>query len=311
MGEFDRNPHVRVGNDFGPARLQYHDYSIFINGDTRGLDILRGQLPDLTPGNHIMPQIYWKLEHQEARRYMYAPPADESRLVQFYEHRVRELLDEIWHSIIGNCLLDSLNDDYAVWIRPWKQDSSGYCNAITRLESSNIGATGIEFSPEIWTADGCGHGLPGSRPVEVLFHELVHASRFSNNSYENLDHASLEQMTNGEEFLAVMITNSFTSERGGTNFARDYNTSTTASQDELEKFLSSNRNYIERIKFFLSIEDPLVTKVVKLKMSLNIFRDFERLEKAYQNSGQPAYDHFNDQMMDKFVPGLSKVLHSE
>jgi hypothetical protein len=281
--------------------LKYPPYSIFISGDTRGYETLKKRGPYWALRDQFMP--LHDMRRRELHREWFDPPADEPDSVRVYERRVRGILNNIWGSEIGRCLLNSLWNRIPVWIRPWLGGDDGYCNSITGIESRSSPA--IQFLPDTWSPDNCG-GPPGKNPEEVLFHELVHASRFTNWSYDDLDHEPLELMTNGEEFLAVMITNSFISERGGKKFERDYNIGTLATQAGVERFLSSNRNYIERLKAFLSAKDPLVTEVVKLDMPFNVFRDFARLEKTYQNSAEATIDH----ELDQFNP-MSKFVHTE
>jgi hypothetical protein len=286
---------------FGPPRLQYLPYSIFVNGDTQGYDMAK----TLGPYGYIRDQFMpaGQMELGRRRYHLFDPPADEPDSVRVYERRVRGILNNIWGSEIGRCLLNSLFNGIPVWIRPWLGGDDGSCNAITGIESRLSPA--IQFLPDTWSPYNCG-GPPGNNPEEVLFHELVHASRFTNQGFDNMDHRSLELMTDGEELLAVMITNSFISERGGKQFRRDYNTSTLATQAKTEQFLSSNRNYIERLKAFLAEDDPLVKEVVKLDMPFNVLRDFARLEKAYQNSMGAVIDH----AMDQFNPA-AKLFHTE
>ena len=67
--------------------------------------------------------------------------------------------------------------------------------------------------------------------------------------------------------------------------------------------LSPFRNYIESMKYVLIIDDPLLKQVVKLKMPFNVFRDFTRLEAAYQNSSEAKIYHALDQFnsLSKYV----------
>ena len=229
------------------------------------------------------------------------PPPDDGAWVKMYEHDVRVTLNALRDTEIGRCLLKSLNPKHALWLVPWRRD---VCNAQTTYRSSDW-ERGVEirYSPEIYDSHGCGR-MPGYRRDESLFHELVHASRQTRLSFDELSHDPLEQMDNREEFLAVMLSNSYRSERGARKFNFDYLSDRLGSQIEVEQFLSSKRDYIEAIKYFL--DDPLIKTVLNLPMPFNIFRDFRRLEAAYQNSATAHMDHLRDQ----FNP-FSNLIHTE
>lgn len=192
---------------------------------------------------------------------------------QTYEERVRVILNAIGRTKIGKILLASLYGRVPVYIIPYKGDT---CNARTgQVTSNSMLGIGVQYSPEMWTVDRCGH-YPGYRPVETLFHEMVHASRFTNYGFSGLNLDPLDRMQDHEEFLAVMITDMFREEEGAHKFNRDYQTGELVSQDALERFLSSNSHYLDAIEYFLG--DVLVKRIVSLNTRFNPFRDFKRLK---------------------------------
>ncbi len=268
------NPHLF--HSFGTSRLQYHHYSIFISGEKRGLEIRNKQMNDQNAPKS-------NLSARRAAQYEFHPLADQPESVRFYEHRVRELLDQIGQWKTGRCLLDSLDKGVPVWIRPNTVDDENTCNAYSHPETwaKELGESGdinVEVSPDDWTVNGCGKGVPGHRPVEVFFHEMVHASRQTRVAYEDLEWKNLGNMKDGEELLAVMVTNSFMSERGETVFKRDHETTETGTQTDVEDFLAINLDWFESLKTFVKGKDPLVAAVKKLTMPFNVFRDFDRIE---------------------------------
>ena len=102
----------------------------------------------------------------------------------------------------------------------------GKCNAeFTR--PSNI----LQFWPRTWMSrfkTGCNTpGMAGMSPREVLFHELVHALRDVSGKWrrQNLV-GQIDGFTRNEEFIAVMLSNIFSSELG--NPLRVSNTTTVA-----------------------------------------------------------------------------------
>lgn len=80
----------------------------------------------------------------------------------------------------------------------------------------------ITFSPDIWT--GSAMAGPGNAPDEVLYHELVHATRLMNGVLDS------KPMNGGyddqEELLAVMLTNIYQSEKGQIVFRSDHGSAT-------------------------------------------------------------------------------------
>jgi hypothetical protein len=200
-----------------------------------------------------------------------------------YEDRVHVIVNAIAHTNIGKCLLKTLHDtrnpDAGVWIMP-RASTEDYCNArtgnyygYTNGKPTSYKGSRIQYSPERYDLDDCGW-YPGMRPEEVLFHEMVHASRDLNNGVT--DDTPLELMDDYEEFLALVVTNMFRSERGAKKLHRNYILKELVSQEEAELFLSSKRQYIQALDILLS--DPLVMAVVKLPMPFNPFRDIERIK---------------------------------
>jgi len=194
-----------------------------------------------------------------------------------YEQRVRLTLNAIGHTSVGKALFGSLYARVPVYIVPYIGD---YCNAVTgQLSSDLMRGVRVQYSPETYTFDACGR-FPGYRADETLFHELVHASRTTNYGFVGMKKGSLEHMQDPEEFLAVMLTNMYRSERGAQKFNRDYRTGQLVSQVQLEMFLASRREYLDELADYMS--DVLVKLVAPLKMPFNPFRDLKRL-RAIQN----------------------------
>lgn len=197
-----------------------------------------------------------------------------------YEERIRVTLNAIGNRSVGRVLFRSLCAAVPVYVVPYTGDT---CNARTgQLTSDWKQGIWIQYSPENWTYDNCGR-YPGYRPVETLFHEMVHASRFTNyGGFAGINLTPLDRMLDYEEFLAVMLTNVFRSEEGARKFNRDYVTGALVSQSDLELFLSSRIDYINAVDYFL--KDQLVKLVVPLTTPFNPFRDIKKLKSNYAAS---------------------------
>jgi hypothetical protein len=76
----------------------------------------------------------------------------------------------------------------------------------------------VRFSPETYAGSGCGGGLYGSKPDEVLFHELVHSLREIWGHYNPVPTVTdLFVYQNEEEWLAIVVTNIYISLKNGDN----------------------------------------------------------------------------------------------
>jgi hypothetical protein len=204
-----------------------------------------------------------------------------------YEERVRIVVNAIMRTRTGAALLGTFNansdKEAAIWIMN-NTDTSDWCNSATGNFLSTDLSTGkvhwegsrIWYSPDRYAVDGCGW-YPGLRPEDVLFHEMVHASRDLNDPV--YDRTPLSLMKDYEEFLAVLITNMYRTEIGAKKLHRDYMLKLLVEQPEAEAFLSSKREYLDAIQALQG--DLLVSAVSGLNTPFNPFRDYDRLEANY------------------------------
>jgi Effector protein len=204
-----------------------------------------------------------------------------------YEERVRIVVNAIMRTRTGAALLGTFNanrnKEAAIWIMN-NQDTSNWCNSATGNFLSTDPSTGkddwegsrIWYSPDRYAVDDCGW-YPGMRPEDVLFHEMVHASRNLNDPV--YDNTPLYLMGDYEEFLAVLITNMYRTEIGAKKLHRDYVLKLLVEQPEAEAFLSSKREYLDAIQALQG--DLLVSAVSGLNTPFNPFRDYDRLDANY------------------------------
>src|SRR5262249_50774702 len=110
--------------------------------------------------------------------------------------------------------------------------ADGTATAMPLLDSNGkpIGGSGmgtgtnatIFYRPEAWGVFGTAStaAAPSNRPDEVLLHEMVHAARDMKGVSYLLPMA--KGYENEEEFLAIVITNVYLSEKGQTALAADH-----------------------------------------------------------------------------------------
>jgi hypothetical protein len=147
----------------------------------------------------------------------------------------------------------------------------------------------LDFSPNMWTDRYRG---PGTKPDEVLLHELIHASRIvkdvSRSPY--IDHGYL----NEEELVAIMIGNIYLSEKNQTELRGNHNlgrkTGNTKTLEHPEKFLDNFQHLNmspHRSVELLRMRQPRLYAALSAigpgrgpgRANFNPIRDWERLRK--------------------------------
>jgi len=193
-----------------------------------------------------------------------------------YENEIRQLLILISSTRIGQLLLNSLNQRSKIWIIP----SLGPSHlAMTHPAlSSEYDGIRIFFNPDGFHNTFVSPTATADAREEVLFHELVHASRFSNARFLPKPFTNESNFHNSEEFLAEQLANVYHSTRQKSKIYGLYNGG-YASKDEAYKMFIENAEYIMALKYLLQTE-PLVRQVAALKTpDYNPFRDYQKLEK--------------------------------
>ena len=107
------------------------------------------------------------------------------------------------------------------------------------LEGSGRGQgldTTVEFSPDMFGAGSAFTG-PGSQPDEVLFHEMVHASRMMRGRSFALP--VNQGYGNEEEYISVVLTNVYLSEKGQTVFRANHDFPPNRTLLRPDKFLDN------------------------------------------------------------------------
>jgi hypothetical protein len=161
-------------------------------------------------------------------------------------------------------------------------------NALTEVDGEGGGSNVfIYFDPFARTA-GC-TGNPTGRqclsvePNEVLLHELVHALRDAEGIETNQTWSMPQQRyDNLEEFMAILLTNIYSSERGKTKFRQDHQDDATPLKDAWatsEGFLTDKLNNWGVGKFCTD-HDALATAIAGLNISFNPVRVFKARQRG-------------------------------
>lgn len=263
--------------------LKFDPYPITINGSRKDDEIRAKINARFEKGEITEIQKIEETVKAQPNQWDYKP--DSSPQAMHYEGRIKALLSYIKARTLGRCLLDmlSIKGTLPIWIIPYDSDQiemQGAGNAnVTWAPEVYVGtkAVRVAYSFEFFVYSDFGK-LPGSRPDEVLFHEMVHAYRYANPSVKTRYTSALPGYDDHEEFLAHQMANVYRSLQGAKKFNLDYKKKKVTDAAECEAALRSSRQLIDALKLFLD-NDPFTKAVAKLKTLYNPFADFERLSR--------------------------------
>ena len=195
--------------------------------------------------------------------------------IEAYEKAIQRTLTIFSHTSIGKALLDQFNPKIKTWIIPanWKESV-----AKTQLATDEQGGgIRIMFSPEAFSNVYVGPRSVGSAVEDTLFHELVHAMRFSQERFFNKNLIKWEFSHSSEEFIAEQFANVYHSSRRESDFYGTYK-GPYKTKKEMYQYLAEDAELVMALKFFLKTE-PLAKFVVHLKQpDYNPFRDYNEIE---------------------------------
>jgi hypothetical protein len=246
--------------------------------------------------------------------------------IDFYRHKKRayetgvtDSLDTIRGRATGRAVLQEIAavSRRTVRILPYLQDDEEDYNASARPDDDEAAtATGmplldkkgkplvgsgtgegsdveIDFAPAMWGlfSDGKGEAPtgPGSNPDEVLFHELVHASRdLRGLRYRLSVNGNLD---NEEEYLAVVIGNIYSSERCRCQDNLRASHHGFAVLQNPDKFLDANidlkpRILLERLRLSQCTLFNSLAQIGPSVAKFNPVRQYDTELKAKNQSGQ-------------------------
>lgn len=192
-----------------------------------------------------------------------------------YIAQIKQSLNKISATKIGQMLLSRLNKQYRVYIIPLYHYTWKYVGITTGPYSeSEGGGIRIQFNPDEMRRIWRGPVVKDGR-TDILFHELVHAYRKSHNRdiRTPLDGGNFPNL---EEFTAAQFENIFVATRRSSTYYSMYD-SGYAPKETVYNLLSSNRSLINALELLLKTE-PLAQMAANLKMpEYNPFRDFHEL----------------------------------
>lgn len=195
----------------------------------------------------------------------------------YYENELQQQLTTIFASPVGRLLLDSINPNETIWIIPIFRDGPKAYNAkASPYTLEQGGGIRIEYNPNEFSGCYINANLSRDCRGEVLFHELVHASRFSNKTFSSVGlYGYLDQSS--EEFIATNLTNVYLSMKG----IKELNMTNMGgylSKRGIYEGIERNDSIINLIEQLLS-SDRLVQQIARMKnVSFNPFRDLDLIK---------------------------------
>jgi hypothetical protein len=200
--------------------------------------------------------------------------------VERYESTVYQCLQTIVGNPVGKQVLGLVNKQTTVWIVPKSDTDLKACNC------AQTGPLNYEIPSDGSYARGVGSGdtVITFRPElgdDTLFHELVHAYRYSYNKFKpikfNVSTERLRATQSIEEFFAHQMENIYLSCRNRP-LHLDYKWDWVALKKEIYDFLASNTEMLMAIKSLLRHEYLAMLAAHSFTIPYNPFRDYKELE---------------------------------
>jgi hypothetical protein len=202
-----------------------------------------------------------------------------------YESTVFRCLQTIEGNPVGRMVLGLINKQTVVWIIPetdaMKKCSCAQTNPLDYVIQAGsvargvgFGDTVIQFQPELGD--------------DTLFHELVHAYRYS---YKKFSPICIDVPNPGpkgsdcgssEEFLAHQMENIYMSQ-ANRPLTLDYYDMAPARKNEIYDYLLHHVDRLEALKYFLRHEYLAMLAAHSLNPDYNSFRDYPLLEAKFLN----------------------------
>jgi hypothetical protein len=242
--------------------------------------------------NHKEDDLYRAGRRQEEKQlYIKASTTSDATLennlykqeIDQYESTVYRCLQTIERNPVGRMVLGLINKQTTVWINPetdaMKKCSCAQTNPLNyEIQTGNVargvgfGDTVIQFQPELGD--------------DTLFHELVHAYRYSYKKFSPLcidvpnPRPNQSGCGSSEEFLAHQMENIYMSQ-ANRPLTLDYYDASVVRKDEIYDFLVSHVDRLEALKYFLRHEYLAMLAAHSLSADYNPYRDYGMLEARF------------------------------
>ena len=200
-----------------------------------------------------------------------------------YEATIYECLRKIESNPVGRVVLGLLNKQTTVWIIPKSDNDLKQCNC------AQTGPLKYDIQKDGSYARGAGSGdtviqFRAELGDDTLFHELVHAYRYSRRKFHpriiNVHDGRRSGSQSTEEFLAHQMENIYLSQ-GHRPLTMDYAWARVSDKKTIYEFLLENTEMLQTLKFFMRHEYLAMLAAHSFATDYNPFRDYAVLEAKF------------------------------
>lgn len=200
-----------------------------------------------------------------------------------WESTIYRCLQKIDNNPVGRMVLGLINKKTTVWITPKSEKELKECTC------AYTGPLNYDLQMDGSYARGAGHGdtvitFDPSLGDDTLFHELVHAYRYSYDKFQPVFMHVQDGRSRGtlktEEFFAHEMENIYLS-HGHRPITMDYTWARVLDKDAIYDYLLDNTELLQALKFFLRHEYLAMLAAHTFNTDYNSFRDFPSLEKKW------------------------------
>ena len=193
-----------------------------------------------------------------------------------FESEIKKVLTTISQTSIGALVLNAINRNAKVWIIPalWAKP-----NAITDCSTEDEGGgIRIHFNPKVFRRVTESTLVADGRE-STLFHELVHAMRFSNGRFARKPILGARQANfpDSEEFIATQIENIFRGSRRQNDLYDPYRGEVMMRKEKMYQWLAEDAELVMFLKHFLDTEPVAKSSVALKQPEYNPFRDYGQI----------------------------------
>jgi len=200
-----------------------------------------------------------------------------------YEETIYRCLQKIEGNPVGRTVLGLLNKQTTVWIIPKSDNDLKKCNC------AQTGPLKYDIQTDGSYARGAGSGdtviqFRAELGDDTLFHELVHAYRYSYKKFRPMTISVRAERLSGsqstEEFFAHQMENIYLSQ-GHRPLTMDYTWAWVSDKKAIYDFLLDNSEMLQTLKFLMRHEYMAMLAAHSFATDYNPFRDYAALETEF------------------------------